>query len=173
MATAPTTERGRSTRRRIVTTACEVVAEKGAAAASLDEVGARVAGVTQPALTHYSEDKNDLLRAVAEETNDVVLDGQQELFGELGSWEGLRRWTDALVDLQHERADKEAARSPIFSVRWASATKTSAPSSPWGSTVGKHPFVTVWRRWRRRENSELVPILSGWLAPRWPACRAD
>ncbi len=41
MGLQPTTERGRRTRQRIVAAAAEVVAEKGALGASLDEVGAR------------------------------------------------------------------------------------------------------------------------------------
>jgi TetR/AcrR family transcriptional regulator, transcriptional repressor for nem operon len=69
---APTTERGRATRQRIVAAARQVVAEKGASAASLDEVGAR-APASRSQLYHYFDDKNDLLKAVAEATNEVVL----------------------------------------------------------------------------------------------------
>jgi TetR/AcrR family transcriptional regulator, transcriptional repressor for nem operon len=105
MGTAPTTERGRMTRRRIVAAAAEVVAEKGAAAASLDEVGAR-APASRSQLYHYFDDKNDLLKAVAEATNDMVLGGQQELFACLGTWDGLVRWTDALVAFQEQRHGK-------------------------------------------------------------------
>ena len=83
--------------------ACEVVAEKGAAAASLDDVGAR-APASRSQLYHYFEDKNDLLKAVAEATNDLVLGGQQDLFAGLGTWDGLVRWSDALVALQERRA---------------------------------------------------------------------
>lgn len=102
MGTAPTTERGRSTRQRIVAAAREVVAEKGASAASLDDVGARAAA-SRSQLYHYFDDKNDLLKAVAEATNDRVLGGQAELFAGLGTWDGLVRWTDALVALQEQR----------------------------------------------------------------------
>lgn len=102
MGALPTTERGRSTRERIVTAAQQVVAEKGAAAASLDEVGAR-APASRSQLYHYFDDKNDLLKAVAEATNETVLGGQRSLFAELGTWDGLVRWTDALVALQEER----------------------------------------------------------------------
>lgn len=102
MRTAPTTERGRSTRQRIVAAAREVVAERGASAASLDEVGAR-APASRSQLYHYFDNKNDLLKAVAEATNDVVLGGQADLFAGLGTWDGLIRWTDALVALQVQR----------------------------------------------------------------------
>ena len=105
MGAAPTTERGRSTRQRIVAAAAEVVAEKGAAAASLDDVGVR-APASRSQLYHYFDDKNDLLKAVAEATNDIVLDGQQDLFAALGTWDGLVRWTDALVAFQVQRHGK-------------------------------------------------------------------
>ena len=45
----------------------------------------------------------DSLLAVAEATNDTVLHGQRDLFDHLNTWDGLVRWTDALVALQQER----------------------------------------------------------------------
>lgn len=105
MGAPPTTDRGRLTRRRIVAAATEVVAEKGASGASLDEVGAR-APASRSQLYHYFEDKNDLLRAVAEATNDSVLDGQRDLFAGLNTWDGLIRWADALVAFQQERGGR-------------------------------------------------------------------
>ncbi|MCU1489170.1 MAG: regulatory protein TetR [Acidimicrobiaceae bacterium] len=101
MALRPTTERGRQTRQRIVEAAAGVVADKGAVGASLDEVGAR-ATASRSQLYHYFDDKADLLRAVAEATNDTVLGGQRDLFAELDSWDGLVRWTDALVGFQEQ-----------------------------------------------------------------------
>jgi AcrR family transcriptional regulator len=105
MGSLPTTERGRISRQRIVAAAVEVVGEKGALGASLDEVGAR-APASRSQLYHYFDDKNDLLLAVAEATNDTVLDGQRDLFDRLDTWDGLVRWTDALVALQQERGGK-------------------------------------------------------------------
>ena len=105
MGVQPTTERGRRTRRRIVTAAAQVVAEKGALGASLDEVGARAAA-SRSQLYHYFDDKTDLLRAVAQTTNDAVLGAQEDLFARLGTWAGLVRWADALVALQEERGGK-------------------------------------------------------------------
>jgi len=101
----PATERGRRTRQRIVAAATQVVAEKGALGASLDEVGARAAA-SRSQLYHYFDDKTDLLRAVAQTTNDTVLGAQEDLFASLGTWAGLVRWTDALVALQQERGGK-------------------------------------------------------------------
>jgi AcrR family transcriptional regulator len=105
MGTVPVTERGRLTRQRIVAAAAKVVSEKGALAASLDEVGAR-APASRSQLYHYFEDKTDLLLAVAEATSDTVLDGQRDLFADLGTWDGLVRWASALVALQQERGGR-------------------------------------------------------------------
>jgi AcrR family transcriptional regulator len=105
MGTLPTTDRGRRTRQRIVAAATEVVSEKGALGASLDEVGAR-APASRSQLYHYFEDKRNLLRAVAEATNDTVLDGQKDLFARLNTWDGMVRWADALVAMQQERGGK-------------------------------------------------------------------
>ncbi|WP_026303658.1 TetR/AcrR family transcriptional regulator [Jongsikchunia kroppenstedtii] len=102
MGTTPTTARGRETRQRIVTAAVEVVAECGAVSASLDAVGER-APASRSQLYHYFDDKSDLLRAVAEATNDAVMDAQEELFAGLDRWEGWVRWADALVALQEAR----------------------------------------------------------------------
>jgi TetR/AcrR family transcriptional repressor of nem operon len=105
MASLPITEQGRRTRQRIVAAAAGVVAEKGALGASLDEVGAR-ATASRSQLYHYFDDKTDLLRAVAEATNDSVLDGQRALFAGLGTWAGLQRWANALVELQEQRGGR-------------------------------------------------------------------
>lgn len=105
MRALPATERGRQTRRRIVDAALQVVAEHGAAGTSLDEVGIR-APASRSQLYHYFEDKDDLLRAVAEATNDMVLDPQQPLFDGLGTLDGLARWADAVVALQQERGGR-------------------------------------------------------------------
>jgi TetR/AcrR family transcriptional regulator, transcriptional repressor for nem operon len=105
MGAPPTTQRGRLTRQRIVAAATEVVAEKGAVGASLDEVGAR-APASRSQLYHYFDDKNDLLLAVAEATNDTVLEGQRDLFDHLDTWDGLVRWADALIAFQEERGGR-------------------------------------------------------------------
>jgi TetR/AcrR family transcriptional regulator, transcriptional repressor for nem operon len=105
MAAQPVTEQGRQTRQRIVAAAASVVAEKGALGASLDEVGAK-ATASRGQLYHYFDNKTDLLRAVAEATNDTVLAGQQQLFAGLDSWTGLQRWADALVEVQSRRGGR-------------------------------------------------------------------
>ena len=157
MGALPTTDRGRLTRQRIVAAATEVVAEKGALGASLDEVGAR-APASRSQLYHYFDDKNDLLLAVAEATNDTVLDGQRDLFDHLDTWDGLVRWADALVAFQQERGGQggcpianllgqlgerdDAIRAVLASGfdRWEAA---SAPAwRPWSSPASSGPTQT-------------------------------
>lgn len=101
MGVQPITERGRQTRQRIVDAAAKVVAEKGALTASLDDVGVR-ASASRSQLYHYFDNKSDLLRAVAEATNDVVLGAQADLFVALDTWNGLVSWVDAIVATQGE-----------------------------------------------------------------------
>jgi AcrR family transcriptional regulator len=102
MLQAPTTKKGRATRERILHAAAELVAEKGAAEMSLDDVKAR-SGASRSQLYHYFEDRDDLVRAVIDVTTNAVLDVQGELLDHLDSWAGIDRWFDALVELQADR----------------------------------------------------------------------
>ena len=102
MTQAPATERGRATRERILQAAAELVAEKGAAGMSLDDVRART-GASRSQLYHYFDDRDDLVRAVIDVTADAVLNVQGDLLGRLDSWAGIDRWCDSLVQLQVDR----------------------------------------------------------------------
>ena len=102
MTQAPATEKGRATRERILQAAAELVAEKGAAGMSLDDVRART-GASRSQLYHYFDDRDDLVRAVIDVTTDAVLDVQGDLIGRLDSWAAIDRWFDALVAFQVER----------------------------------------------------------------------
>ncbi|MGP0052550.1 MAG: TetR/AcrR family transcriptional regulator [Solirubrobacteraceae bacterium] len=101
-ASVPATAKGRTTRARIIQAAAEVVAERGAAAMSLDEVGVR-ASASRSQLYHYFEDRDDLLRAVIDATTSAVLAAQDELLSELDSWAGIDRWFAALEAIQRHR----------------------------------------------------------------------
>ncbi len=101
-ASEPATARGRLTRARIVQAAAELVAEVGAAAMSLDEVGAR-ANASRSQLYHYFEDRDDLMRAVIDATTNTVLAAQDELLSDLDSWDGIDRWFAALHAIQLQR----------------------------------------------------------------------
>jgi TetR/AcrR family transcriptional regulator, transcriptional repressor for nem operon len=96
----PITARGRATRERIVTAASELIAERGVAETSLDDVIER-AGASKSQLYHYFADRAALLRAVVDHNTEQVL-------AELGrlddSWKAIRAWLDSMIDLQVERA---------------------------------------------------------------------
>ncbi|MGA2758546.1 MAG: TetR family transcriptional regulator [Solirubrobacteraceae bacterium] len=98
----PATEKGRETRARIVQAAAELVAERGVAETSLDEVGAR-AHASRSQLYHYFEDRDDLIRAVVNATTTAVLGAQDGLLDDLDSWAGIDRWFAALESIQRER----------------------------------------------------------------------
>jgi TetR/AcrR family transcriptional repressor of nem operon len=97
----PQTTKGRATRERVIDTAAALVFERGVAGTSLDDVRAS-AHVSKGQLYHYFADKDDLVHAVVERTIEQVLAAQPEL-ADLSSWAAIRRWFDALVDLQRAR----------------------------------------------------------------------
>jgi TetR/AcrR family transcriptional repressor of nem operon len=98
----PSTTKGRAMRAQIVQAAAELVAEKGAAGMSLDDVNART-GASRSQVYHYFEDRDDLVRAVIDATSDAVIGVQGDLLKHLDSWAALDRWFDALVALQVQR----------------------------------------------------------------------
>ncbi|MHB8467233.1 MAG: TetR/AcrR family transcriptional regulator [Acidimicrobiales bacterium] len=112
-AQAPATAKGRATRERIVQAAAEIVAEKGAAGMSLDDVRART-GASRSQLYHYFQDRDDLVRAVIDATTDGVLGNQGELLDHLDSWAGIDRWFDFLV--QHQIGRHARGGCPIGSL---------------------------------------------------------
>ena len=109
----PATAKGRAMRERIVQAAAELVAEKGVAGMSLDDVRART-GASRSQLYHYFEDRDDLIRAVVEATTDAVLGRQDELFDHLDSWAGIDRWFEFMV--QHQIEQQARGGCPIGSL---------------------------------------------------------
>lgn len=98
----PRTARGRATRERIVKAATELVAERGVAGTSLDGV-CEVAHASKSQLYLYFDDRDELLRAVAESTCETVLESQADAFAGFDSIPGIERYLDAIVALQVER----------------------------------------------------------------------
>jgi TetR/AcrR family transcriptional regulator, transcriptional repressor for nem operon len=85
-------------RERIVVAASELIAERGVAETSLDDVIER-AGASKSQLYHYFEDRAALLRA-------VVIHNAERVVGDLpplDGWRAIRSWFDSLVALQVER----------------------------------------------------------------------
>jgi TetR/AcrR family transcriptional regulator, transcriptional repressor for nem operon len=95
---SPPTERGRSTRDRIVESASTLIRQRGLAETTLDDV-ITDAGVSKSQLYHYFDDRSALLRAVVERNADTVLGGLPPL----ASWRAIREWFDSMVALQAER----------------------------------------------------------------------
>ena len=110
---APATAKGRATRERIVQAAAELIAEKGVAGMSLDDVRSRT-GASRSQLYHYFEDRDDLVRAVVDATTDLVLGRQEELLDHLDTWAGIDRWFDFMV--QHQIQEQARGGCPIGSL---------------------------------------------------------
>ena len=102
MSTEPRTRQGRATRARIVRAAAELVAERGVADTSLDDVRER-AHASKSQLYLYFDDRDALMRAVAEATCDAVMDTQADELAGFDSLAGIERYLDWQVALQVER----------------------------------------------------------------------
>lgn len=97
----PDTARGRATRARIVAAAAELMHLRGVAATSIAEVlAASDTGKSQ--MYHYFSGKDQLIEAVLQYQLDQVL-GVQRQFN-VGTWDGIRRWFDAMLGQQEDRA---------------------------------------------------------------------
>jgi TetR/AcrR family transcriptional repressor of nem operon len=97
MAVSPATEQGRITRERILQAAAQLIAVKGAAATSVDDVLAATRA-SKSQLYHYFGDKHGLIEAVVDYQSAAVLGFQARLLAGVRSWEDLERWADATVD---------------------------------------------------------------------------
>src|SRR2546428_1791170 len=142
----PATAKGRATRERIVQAAAELVAEKGAAGMSLDDVRART-GASRGQLYHYFEDRDDLVHAVIDVTIDAVLDTQGELLDHLDSWASIDRWFDSLV--QHQIGRQACGGCPIGSL--AGQLAESDPDAPAAIAPGPD-------RWEAHLRDGLTPL---------------
>ena len=109
----PATAKGRAMRERILQAGAELIAEKGAAGMSLDDVRART-GASRSQLYHYFDDRNELVRAVIDVTTNAVLGRQGQLLDHLDSWAGLDRWFDFMV--QHQIEQQARGGCPIGSL---------------------------------------------------------
>jgi TetR/AcrR family transcriptional repressor of nem operon len=90
MPTEPKTGRGRATRERIVERAAELFAERGIAAASVDEVLA-AAGAGKGQFYHYFRGRDELAAAAVGHRCGVVLAGLTQALGSVSSLAGLEQ----------------------------------------------------------------------------------
>jgi TetR/AcrR family transcriptional regulator, transcriptional repressor for nem operon len=102
MSSPPATRQGRATRERIVRAAAELIAERGAAATSLDDVRA-AAGASKSQLYHYFDDKRGLVEAVVDHQCAAVLGLQAHALASVSDWGDLERWADAAVAIVEEQ----------------------------------------------------------------------
>src|SRR5947209_8380596 len=98
MSTVPVTEQGRATRERLVRAAAQLIAERGPAATSLDDVRAAT-NASKSQLYHYFGDKHGLIEAVVEHQCATVLGLQARALASVSSWEDLERWSEMMVGL--------------------------------------------------------------------------
>jgi TetR/AcrR family transcriptional repressor of nem operon len=98
----PRTAPGRATRQRIVQAATDLVAERGVAGTSLDDVRRR-AHASKSQVYLYFADRDDLMRAVSEATCDAVMQAQTDVLEGFDSVAGIERYLDAMVALQRQR----------------------------------------------------------------------
>jgi AcrR family transcriptional regulator len=90
------TQQGRATRERIVAAAASLVAERGVAGTSLDDVRAATKS-SKSQLYHYFGDKRGLVQAVIDHQSAVVLGAQADALGAVGDWGDLERWANGMV----------------------------------------------------------------------------
>ncbi len=167
----PTTEKGRTTRARIIQAAAALVAERGAAAMSLDEVGAR-AHASRSQLYHYFEDRDDLIRVVMKprptgssppRTNSSATSttGAASTAGSPRS----RRSSASVTRAAAARSGHSSGSSP-------SATRSPAPHWLTGSTGGNSISASLSNGCGRADPSLRTLTLDSWRPQRWPCSRA-
>lgn len=95
------TSQGARTRARIVEAAAGLVAERGVAATSMDDVRT-AAKVSSSQIYHYFADKQALVRAVVAFEADRAYAAQAPMLARLDSVEGFRSWRNRLVRRQRQ-----------------------------------------------------------------------
>ena len=101
MTSIAVTKQGRATRERIVRGAAELIAERGAAATSLDDVRAAT-GASKSQLYHYFGDKHGLVEAVVDFQCATVLGLQAHALGSVNDWKDLERWAELMAAIVEE-----------------------------------------------------------------------
>ncbi|GAA5155674.1 MULTISPECIES: TetR/AcrR family transcriptional regulator [Amycolatopsis] len=101
------TRKGQATRERILEAAAELIAHRGVAGTSTEDVR-KAAGISGSQLYHYFDSKQALIRAVILRQAEAPLVPGEPVMGPLDSFEALRAWADAAVEHQehnHGRGD--------------------------------------------------------------------
>jgi AcrR family transcriptional regulator len=99
------TQRGRETRDRIIRATAELVAERGAAGTTLDDVQAAT-GASKSQLYHYFGDKHGLIEAVVDYQCATVLGLQALALGSVSTWEDLERWAEVMANAFEQQGSR-------------------------------------------------------------------
>lgn len=102
----PLTEKGRSTRQRIVEGAASEIRERGVAATTLDDILARTRTSKSQIFHYFPGGKEQLLLAVAEHEAALVLSDQQPQLGNLTSWRAWQDWREAVLDRYRRQGEQ-------------------------------------------------------------------
>jgi AcrR family transcriptional regulator len=102
MSQVAVTDQGRETRARIVAAAAALIAERGVAGTSLDDIRAATSS-SKSQLYHYFGDKHGLVQAVIDHQSALVLSAQVDALAEVADWDGLERWADGMVAMVEAR----------------------------------------------------------------------
>jgi TetR/AcrR family transcriptional regulator, transcriptional repressor for nem operon len=97
------TARGAATRDRIVQAAAELMYVRGVNATTLDDVRAAT-GTSKSQLYRHFPDKDALIHAVIAMRGRQVLERETARLASLGSFTGLVRWRDALIEVNSLRS---------------------------------------------------------------------
>lgn len=115
------TLRGEATRARIVRAAAELVAARGVASTTLDDV-MEASRTSKSQIYHYFADKDALMCAVVKAQSDRVLGFQASCLSSVDSLGGLRQWRNQVVKIS--RTTRGLGGCPIGSLASALADRS-------------------------------------------------
>lgn len=136
--TKPLTEKGRTTRDRIVEAAATLVSGRGVEGTSIDAV-LEAAGAGKSQLYHYFGDKHGLVRAVVAYRDETVMRPQGEELAAVQTWDDLRNWFDRAAAHQTATGCREGC--PVGSL----ASELSE-----GDEEFRDMLATAFNRWEQQ-----------------------
>jgi TetR/AcrR family transcriptional repressor of nem operon len=99
------TRKGQATRERILEAATELIAQRGVAGTSTEDVR-KAAGISGSQLYHYFDSKQALIRAVISRQAEAPLVPGQPIMGALDSFDALQAWADAAIENQEHHSGR-------------------------------------------------------------------
>ena len=99
------TRKGQATRDRILQAATELIARRGVAGTSTEDVR-KAAGISGSQLYHYFDSKQALIRAVITRQAEAPLVPGRPIMGALDSFDALRAWADAAIEDQERNSGR-------------------------------------------------------------------